>query len=103
MTREEAIDFGEMWLELQEDSKNSNTYKFFKTAMQALKQELDLKEKSSFDGMTKGEVVKTVFPDLGDYVRCGNILRFEPEDSKFIIAFGDDWWNAPYKGGTQHE
>ena len=39
MTREEAIDFGKMWLELQEDSKGSSTYEFFKTAIKALEQE----------------------------------------------------------------
>lgn len=39
MTREEAIDFGEMWLELQNDSKDSNTYEFFVTAIKALEQE----------------------------------------------------------------
>ena len=39
MTREEAIEFGKMWLELQEDYKESNTYEFFKIAIEALKQE----------------------------------------------------------------
>ncbi len=39
MTREEAIDYGEMWLELQEDSKDSDTYEFFEIATQVLKQE----------------------------------------------------------------
>jgi len=53
--------------------------------------------KQTFEGMTNGEVIKALFPDIGDYVKCGNILRFEPQNSKFIIAFGDDWWNAPYK------
>ena len=38
MTREEAIDFGEMWLELQKDSKDSNTYEFFVMALKALEQ-----------------------------------------------------------------
>lgn len=38
MNREEAINFGEMWLELQEDSQDSNTYEFFKFAVEALKQ-----------------------------------------------------------------
>ena len=38
MTREDAIDFGEMWLELQKDSKDSNTYEFFVMALKALKQ-----------------------------------------------------------------
>ena len=39
MTREEAIEFGEMWLEINEDSKNSNTYKFFQKAIKAIEQE----------------------------------------------------------------
>jgi hypothetical protein len=39
MTREEAIEFGKMWLELQEDCKESNTYEFFKMAIEALQQE----------------------------------------------------------------
>lgn len=39
MTKEEAIEFGEMWLEINEDSKNSNTYKFFQKAIKALEQE----------------------------------------------------------------
>lgn len=39
MTREEAIEFGKMWLELQEDCKDSNTYEFFKIAIEALQQE----------------------------------------------------------------
>lgn len=39
MTREEAIEFGKMWLELQEDCKDSYTYEFFKMAIKALEQE----------------------------------------------------------------
>lgn len=38
MNREEAINFGEMWLELHEDAQGSNTYEFFKFAVEALKQ-----------------------------------------------------------------
>lgn len=40
MTREEAIEFGKMWLELHEDCKDSYTYEFFKMAIKALEQEL---------------------------------------------------------------
>ena len=40
MTREEAIEFGNMWLQINEDSKDSNTYTFFQMAIQALSQEL---------------------------------------------------------------
>lgn len=39
MTKEEAIEFGEMWLEINEDSKNSNTYNFFQMTLKALEQE----------------------------------------------------------------
>ena len=39
MTREEAIEFGNMWLQINDDSKNSTTYKFFQIAIKALEQE----------------------------------------------------------------
>ena len=39
MLREEAIEFGNMWLQVNEDSPNSNTYKFFQMAIKALEQE----------------------------------------------------------------
>ena len=39
MKREEAIEFGNMWLQVNEDSKNSSTYKFFQIAIKALEQE----------------------------------------------------------------
>lgn len=40
MTREEAIDFGEMFLEVNKDSPNSNTYKFVEMAIKELKKEI---------------------------------------------------------------
>lgn len=39
MTREEAIEYGQFWLDMNEDSKNSNTYAFFQMAIKALEQE----------------------------------------------------------------
>ena len=39
MTREEAINFGEMFLKVNNDSKNSNTYEFIETAVKLFKQE----------------------------------------------------------------
>ena len=39
MTREEAIEFGNMWLEVNEDCKDSNTYEFFQLSIEALKQQ----------------------------------------------------------------
>ena len=44
MTREEAIEFGNMWLQLNEDCKNSSTYTFFQMAIKALEQETVSKE-----------------------------------------------------------
>lgn len=39
MTREEAIEFGKMWLQINEDAKDSDTYNFFKFSIEALEQE----------------------------------------------------------------
>jgi hypothetical protein len=54
MTREDAIDFGEMWLELQEDSKDSKTYEFFKIATQVLEQE------PSGDTISRQDAIKAI-------------------------------------------
>lgn len=39
MSREELINFGEMYLEVNEDSKNTNTYEFVEEALKLFKQE----------------------------------------------------------------
>lgn len=39
MTREETIEFGNRWLEVNEDSKNSRTYEFFQIVIKLLDQE----------------------------------------------------------------
>lgn len=36
MSREEAIEFGNMWLQINEDCKDSSTYTFFQMAIKAL-------------------------------------------------------------------
>ena len=38
MTNEEAIKFGNMWLDMNQDAKDSNTYQFFIMAIKALEQ-----------------------------------------------------------------
>lgn len=38
MTREKAIEFGNMWLEMNDACKDSSTYKFFQLAIKALDQ-----------------------------------------------------------------
>ena len=39
MTRERAIEFGNMWLQINEYWKNNSTYAFFQIAIKALEQE----------------------------------------------------------------
>jgi len=38
MTKEKAIEYGNFWLKMNDDSKNSITYKFFQMAIKSLKQ-----------------------------------------------------------------
>lgn len=64
MTREEAIEFGKMWLELQEECKNSNTYEFFKMAIEALQQEptytSEVAQKAYEDGKKDGYMQRKI-------------------------------------------
>lgn len=64
MTREEAIEFGKMWLELQEDCKDSNTYEFFKMAIKALQQEptytSEVARKAYKDGKKDGYIQRKI-------------------------------------------
>ena len=64
MTREEAIEFGKMWLELQEDYKDSNTYEFFKMAIEALQQEptytSEVAQKAYEDGKKDGYIERKI-------------------------------------------
>ena len=39
MTREEAINFGKMWLDMNKDAKDSNTYMFIELGIKALEQQ----------------------------------------------------------------
>ena len=39
MTNKEALEFGNLWLQMNEDGKDSNTYAFFQMAIELLKQE----------------------------------------------------------------
>ena len=42
-----------------------------------------------YEGMTNGEVVKTVFPDIALYTKNHKAIE---------ITFDGVWWNSPYKG-----
>lgn len=43
MTKEEALEFGKVWLELQEDCKDSNKYEFFKMAISDIEKNIPKK------------------------------------------------------------
>ena len=64
MTREEAIEFGKMWLELQEDCKDSNTYEFFKMAIEVLQQ-----EPKKANWIRTGDYFTGAYESI-DYVKC---------------------------------
>ena len=60
------------------------------------------KQEHSFDGMTNGEVIQTLFPKIKvkPFAGMKNLVRVifdETEDN----AFEKDWWYALYKGGEQ--
>ena len=47
------------------------------------------------DGMTNGEVIQALFPNVSKY---NNMLL---ENHSRNILFDDDWWNAPYQKGGE--
>ncbi|MBR4377296.1 MAG: hypothetical protein IKP50_00200 [Bacilli bacterium] len=51
MTREEAIEFGNMWLQINEDCKDSSTYEFFQKATKALEEEAERKPTGTYEEM----------------------------------------------------
>lgn len=82
MTREEAIEFGNMWLEVNEDSKNSNTYAFFQMATKALKQESIAKNVAQeryqdlIDYFGGKEIAKTILEDRIEFKKWLERIRW---------------------------
>lgn len=60
MTNKEAIEFGNLWLEMNEDSKNSNTYNFFQMAVKLLEQESFINKPCVSKGACHEDKVKTL-------------------------------------------
>ena len=60
--------------------------------------------KQTFESMTNGEVIQALFPKIKVKPLVGvKDLLHVFFDKKEDNAFDEDWWNAPYKGGTQHD
>ena len=57
---------------------------------------------SAFEGMTNGEVMKAVFPNLFiDFCVCDSVFMHSKEGGHLADLVGrleQDWWDSPYKG-----
>lgn len=49
---------------------------------------------SAFEGMTNGEVLISLYPNLKYTIQNGRVVTTIGVASSFDL----DWWNAPYKG-----
>ena len=107
MTREEAIEFGKMWLELQEDCKDSNTYEFFKMAIEALQQEptytSKVAQKAYEDGKKDGYIqrkIETIADNLTSSKikkAIENLPKVKPQEP---CEDAVSWWNYDKDGYT---
>lgn len=108
MTREEAIEFGKMWLELQEDCKDSNTYEFFKMAIEALQQEptytSEVAQKAYEDGKKDGYIqrkIETIADNLTSsrikkaIENLPKVKKQEPKKGNWIMT--GDYFTGAYE------
>lgn len=51
------------------------------------------------DGVTNGDVIKALFPDIKVYGRSG-YAHSSDKSSVLLEHMSSDWLNAPYKGGN---
>ena len=81
MTKEEAINFGEMWLDMNEDAKDSQTYAFFEQAIEALKAQ------PCEDCVSREAAIKAAMQDVSDKrthdfnagaTRAANMIKLLP-------------------------
>lgn len=95
MTREDAI------AKLKNFADHCYPNEEFLMAIKALEQEPSTtpKQRMCFDGMTNGEVIKTLFPSCK--TRSENTPTSFMEftlDGVVGSAIEKSWWNAPYEG-----
>lgn len=91
MTREGLINYGEMFLEVNGDSKNSNTYEFIEEALKLFKQEESVLDKIKSEikewywqadkqALAEDPCVVDAMVDL--FIRTINKYKAESEDGK---------------------
>lgn len=78
MTREELINFGEMFLEVNKDSKNSSTYEFIDMAIKALKQKSTLDKIRAEIDLTQYDFMAD--KDYDEGIRFGLMLAYQVID-----------------------
>lgn len=80
MTRAEAIEFGNMWLEMNEDCKDSSTYAFFQMAIASL----TIDEKYDLEFARSEEEIKPV-EKIG---HCKDCKWWKDKDGVYRRGFG---------------
>lgn len=55
------------------------------------------KQKTSFDGMTNGEMLMSLYPNLKYLIQNGRVITTIGVASSFDL----DWWNEPYKAKSE--
>ena len=88
MTRELAISYGELWLDMEADAKGTQTYEFFEVALEVLKAH-------EATPRTNGEAIQAMFPDcqfIEGYEEMHMMIgRYES------VPFSKEFWDAPYR------
>lgn len=89
MTREESIRIlKEIEIPMNGDNERERT--------EALEMAISaLSENKCFDGMTNGEVIQALFPNISVYEH-GSTYSVNNE-----YNFNSTWWNAPYQKGGE--
>lgn len=54
------------------------------------------REKGEFDGMTNGEVLKSIFP-------TAELILGNSEHIPDVICVKEEWWNASYKAKSEEK
>lgn len=70
MTTEEAISFGNMWLELNEDAEESETYQFFKMAISVLSAQNEAMTEEELAEFKKELANAVPKREKGEWLKC---------------------------------
>lgn len=93
MTKEELINFGEMFLEVNEDSRNSNIYEFIEKALKLLKQETVSRETYESEYLARKQAEYELW----------KIKEQQPSEDcvsrQAVLERINDWWGITLAAG----